>query len=356
MTSAPLFQTRQGPLAVLVAGTGGIGLSWCRAICAHPDLRLAALADVDQRRARGVAIRLRHPELPVAGSLAGLAAVPADVCVNATPPDAHRAVTAAALERGLAVLTEKPFAATLTEAVQLTAAARAAGQLLMVSQSRSYQPGLTQLRDLVAGLGRLGLVSTELSLAYRPGGFRAAMAQPLLLDMAVHAFDAVRLVTGARPVRVWCTTADPPWNWFAGPAAATAVVELTGGIHHTFTGSWCSEGLPTSWNGRWRVSGEHGTACWDGDGPPRAEPSAAGPVPPTPVPLPPAAGDEAGLAAPLADFVYALRTGTVPWGECGDNVLTMATTEAAIRAAATGAPVAIGPLLSQAQREAALCA
>ena len=86
----------------------------------------------------------------------------------------------------------------------------------MVAQSRSFEPGIVRLRELASRLGRLGLVSTEFSMAYRPGGFRERMRQPLLLDMAVHAFDAARLVTGARPVRVYCEAFSPGWSWFSG--------------------------------------------------------------------------------------------------------------------------------------------
>ena len=125
--SAPFrSMARPGPLRVIVAGTGAMGISWCRAVLRHPGLELAGVADADVRRATGAAIRLRRPVLPVAGSLAELDGVGADACVNATPPDAHREVSLAALRRGLAVLSEKPFAASLAEAAELTAAARAA--------------------------------------------------------------------------------------------------------------------------------------------------------------------------------------------------------------------------------------
>jgi predicted dehydrogenase len=345
---------------VIVAGTGAMGMSWCRAVLRHPELELAGLTDADQRRALGAAIRLRRPDLPAASGLDGLSTVPADVCINATPPEAHFEVSLAALRRGLAVLSEKPFAASLAAAARLTAAARAAGLLLMVSQSRSYEPGLSRFREMTAGLGRLGLVTTELSLAYRVDGFRAGMAQPLLLDMAVHAFDAARLLTGARPVSVYCDAFSPAWSWFHGPAAATAVIEMTGGLRYTYTGSWCSEGFATSWNGRWRVSGEYGTACWDGAGAPRTA-GAPGPPGGTPsghpgVATDPAATDPAGqLSRPLDDFVRALRAGIVPWGECEDNLLTLVMAEAAIRSAASGSRVAADPLLAEAGREAGAC-
>jgi predicted dehydrogenase len=361
MADSPLFQAVPGPspLRVIVVGTGAVGMCWSRAVDQHPETELAGLADADPRRARGAAIRLRRPELPTGAGLADLAGIEADACINATPPAAHYDVSAEALVRGMAVLSEKPFAVSLAEAVQLTAAARIAGRLLMISQSRSYEPGLAMLGRTAGGLGRLGLVSTELSVAHHGGGFRVEMAHPLLLDMAVHAFDAVRRLLGAEPVSVYCDAFSPAWSWFGGHAAASAIIEMAGGIRFCYTGSWCSEGLATSWNGRWRVSGEHGSAYWNGIGPPRAEISAgAGNPPPPEEPDGAPASDDlvAQVSRPLEDFVHALRTGTPPWGECGDNLLTLAMVEAAIASAATGTRVDTRALLATAQREAAACA
>jgi hypothetical protein len=61
-----------------------------------------------------------------------------------------------------------------------------------------------------------------------------------------------------------------------------------------------------------------------------------------------ACSDEAigPVALPLDDFVHALRTGHVPWGECADNLFTMAMVEGAIRSADTGSRVLTTDLLA----------
>lgn len=46
---------------------------------------------------------------------------------------------------------------------------------------------------------------------------------------------------------------------------------MTKGVRFGFSGSWCSPGLETSWNGSWQISGAGGTARWDGDHLPAAE-------------------------------------------------------------------------------------
>ena len=131
------------------------------------------------------------------------------------------------------------------------------------------------------------------------------MAHVLLVDMAIHQFDAVRFLLDQDPVSVYCEEFNPAWSWYNGNAAATAVFQMSGGTRYTYTGSWCADGLETSWNGAWRVNGAGGTALWDGAGEPLVE-ALSGPVA-----LAPASHPEE-ISGALMEFVGALRTGTVP--------------------------------------------
>src|SRR6185369_624203 len=123
-----------GPLRTLVVGSGAMGMAWLRAVERHADLELAGVVDVDERRAQGALIRLRRTEVPVAATIGGLDGVPADICVNVTPPDAHASVIEHALTRGLAVLSAKPLTAELSDSVRLTELANDRRQLLMAAQ------------------------------------------------------------------------------------------------------------------------------------------------------------------------------------------------------------------------------
>ena len=102
------------------------------------------------------------------------------------------------------------------------------------------------------------------------GGFREEMPYPLLVDMAIHQFDLARDLIGSEPVAVYCESSNPGWSWFAGDATAQVTVRVRRRASFSFTGSWCSPGLETSWNGSWRVSGAGGSAIWDGDDAPSA--------------------------------------------------------------------------------------
>lgn len=335
---------------VVVVGAGAMGTAWARAVHRHPRLSLAGVVDTDERRAKGLALRLRVPGLPVASSLDTLAAhVRARACVNATPPDEHFATTREALRSGLAVLSEKPFAADLSQAVLLTADARGRGLPLMVSQSRRYQPGLEALRRETDSLGDLEHVRTEFRRVHAAEGFRANMAQPLLSDMAVHAFDAARYLTAAAPVSVYCETYGAGRGGFHGPSAARAYFEMAGGLRYSYSGSWHSPGLPTGWGGAWRVDGTGGAATWDGAGTVRAM-ATDGQERVIPV-----SNDEAfdqdpvsQVSGPLDDFAQLLCEGRQPWGECTDNLLTMAMVDAAVLSSQRGRPVTTDEVLEQA--------
>ncbi|HEX8487051.1 MAG TPA: Gfo/Idh/MocA family oxidoreductase, partial [Propionibacteriaceae bacterium] len=240
------------------------------------------------------------------------------------------------------VLCEKPLADSVSAGLGMIAAAEHSRQLLMVSQSRRYWRQLSAFRRQVAALGTVGSVECSFFKAPHFGGFRDEMAYPLLVDMAIHQFDLARDLTGADPVAVYCRSYNPAWSWYAGDAAASVVFELAGGTHFTFNGSWCSPGLETSWNGSWRVSGEHGTACWDGDHEPVAT-HASGETIPAVV----GEGPEQ-IAGSLAEFVDVLGTGATPWGEAHSNVLSLAMVEAAITSAESGRRVLVAEVLEDA--------
>lgn len=324
-----------------------MGLAWARAVHLDPRFELVAVVDTDVRRAKGLTIRLRTPGTVVAGSLDGLPDVAADACVNATPPDAHREVILSALRAGLSVLSEKPFTGDLDQAVMLTREARSTGRLLMVGQSRRYQPGIQRLKAVIDQLGALDTLTTEFGRDHPAAGFRARLAQPLLTDMAVHAFDAARFLTGARAVSVRCDTELHPDSGYAGPPQANALFTMSDGSRFRYSGTWHRPERPTPWGGRWWAEGPGGRAAWDGAGRVHAEPVGRGHADGTTVTVDDAAFDEnpVGQVTPaLAEFADALADGTVPWGEASDNLRTVAMVHGAIAAARNGAEVRLDDL------------
>ena len=336
---------------LLLVGAGGMGRRWVRAVASVPGAELAAIADLDSAaaaEAAALAAELGLGQVPTGSGVSDLAAdTGADAVLDVTVPPAHHPVTTEALFAGLPVLGEKPAAQTVAETLSLAAASEATGKLFMVSQSRRYNRKFTRLRSLASELGRIGSVTHTFAKAPRFGGFREAMAQPLLVDMAIHQFDMSRALLGGDPVSVYCESYNPPWSWYDGDAAANAVFVFEDGVRFSYSGSWCAPGDETSWNGDWRVSAAEGTARWDGDHQPTAL-RGDGSVVETP-------GPEDGaedVEGALTEFVAALRDGSVPQGEVHDNVVSLAMVEAAVLSADSKVPVRIADVLERAHQEA----
>ncbi|MEB8336914.1 Gfo/Idh/MocA family protein [Streptomyces endophyticus] len=346
MSHATIDCGTHAPLRVLVVGAGPMGRTWLKAVSASDEADLVGLVDLDVDAARHAAAQLGRPELPTGDDLLELAArTDAQAVVNVTPPAAHHQVTTTALFAGLPVLGEKPMAATLAQALALAAAAEVSGRLFMVSQSRRWNPQLFHLRDMVAQLGAIGTLTTEFYKAPRFSGFREEMPHPLLVDMAIHAFDSARFLLATEPVSVYCEAFNPPWSWYRGDASACATFEMAGGTRYLYHGSWCAPGAETSWNGSWRASGEHGTARWDGESTPALDIN--GPAKPLDAHTGPS-----DIAGALHAFVGALRTGRTPMGEAHENAMSLAMVEAAVESARTGRRVSFAAVLEQAHAQA----
>jgi predicted dehydrogenase len=334
-------------LQAVLVGCGGISATWLRAIVEIEGLQLVGLVDIVREAAQRRADEFGLPGAVIGTDLAAvLQETGPQIVLNCTVPEAHAEVILTALRHGCHVLSEKPLADSMDNARRMVAAAEEAGKLFAVIQNRRFHPGIRRLsRFLRAGtIGRITTVNSDFYLGAHFGGFRDHMQHVLLLDMAIHTFDAARLIAGADPVSVYCKEWNPAGSWYDHDASAVAVFELSDGIVYTYRGSWCAEGLNTSWECDWRVVGTKGSVTWDG-----GEGFAAQVVADTggfrsewaDVPIPPLdPADRVGAhAGQIADFVACVRTGRTPETAAADNVKSLAMVFGAIEGARAGRAV-----------------
>jgi predicted dehydrogenase len=331
---------------VLIVGAGQMGRGWGETLRDCLDTEIVAWVDLLPGAAARAADELGMPEVFTGADLdQAITAVRPDFVVDVSPPKAHRDVTLAALARGLPVLGEKPMAATMVQAREMVAAAERAGKLYMVSQNRRYDRNLAALRRLIVEhTGPVGILNADFYMGEHYSGFRREMPSPLLVDMAIHTFDAARFLTGANAVAVYCLEFNTPWSWYKGNASATAIFEMSNGAVFTYRGSRSSDGCHTSWDSGWRAVGPRGTAMWDGEGTPVAEVVTEHTEPIarfTRVEGSPDPTEAVGIARTLREFLRALDTGETPPCECHDNIHSLAMVHAAIESAATGQKVRI---------------
>jgi predicted dehydrogenase len=322
-----------------------MGQTWAKNLAANPEVRLAGWIDIRPGAAAEAIEKHQMAGVRPFDELGGaLSEVRPDFLVDVTVPQAHCEVTLAALEAGVPVLGEKPMADSMAAASRMVAASERAGRLYMVSQSRRYDARVLALVKLIRRhVGPLGILTSDFFLGPHFGGFRERMSSVLLLDMAIHTFDNARQISGADPLWVYCEEFNPAWSWYDGAACATALFEMTGGLRYTYCGSWCAQGLGTSWQSEWRAYGPTGAAMWDGENAPLAarmigkdgfipesEKIAATPEQIT-----------GGIAGSLAEFLHALRTGQTPQGECHDNIKSLAMVFGAVESSQTGKRVKV---------------
>jgi len=171
-------------------------------ISTTPGLLLAAVVTTDpQRRAQAQA---EHPGVRVVDSIEGLWELNLDLVVIASPNRLHVAQAGAALQAGVAVVVDKPLAASAEEALGLARLAERLGLLLSVFQNRRWDGDFRTVSELVSS-GRLGTVHRFESRfeRWRPqlkGGWRElgdpAEAGGLLYDLGSHLVDQALTLFG----------------------------------------------------------------------------------------------------------------------------------------------------------------
>ncbi|HSK94562.1 MAG TPA: Gfo/Idh/MocA family oxidoreductase [Candidatus Angelobacter sp.] len=187
------------PLRAGVIGLGMMGRNHVRVWDEVIDgVDLVAVADPEPGAvARATAGRRAHgfddPERMLAEEELDLVSVVA-------PTRLHRPLALAALRAGAHVVVEKPIAATRDEALEMIAAAEAAGRLLSVGHIERFNPAIRELqRRLAAGeLGRIFQIH-----ATRLGPFPARIRDVgVVIDLAPHDIDVMRYLVGSEPIRI----------------------------------------------------------------------------------------------------------------------------------------------------------
>lgn len=326
---------------------------WLRALQSASDLgrevETVGLVDLDPTTAKAFAAEFALENVTIGTDLASVIdATRANMVFDVVVPSARFNVVSTALKLGCHVLSEKPLATSMDEAKALLALAAETGRVHAVVQNRRFISGVRRLRRAVEDglIGELSGIHCDFFLGPHFGGFREAMDNVLLLDMAIHTFDAARFVSSKQPLSVYCVESNPSGSWYAHGASANAIFKLSGDAVFTYRGSWCAEGRRTSWESAWRLVGSKGMITWDGEE--GFEATVAGSEPGLlrgqqilPVPLAPDEDETHGHRSVLAEFIDAVKSGRKPETASDDNIKSLSMVFGAIESARTGLPVSI---------------
>lgn len=252
---------------VVLVGCGGISDTWLAPLRSFNDVEIIGLVDLDISKANAQKQKYSLDSAETDNDLQRmLARLKPSIVFDCTVPDAHFNVAITALKNGCHLLAEKPMATNMEQAGQMLKLAAAEGLTYAIMQNRRYDENIIAFRDLVRSepMGKLTTLNADFYIGCHFGGFRDEMLHVLLLDMAIHSFDQARFISGNDPVKVYCKEFNPTGSWYKHGASAIATFEMSDNSVFSYRGSWCAEGLNTSWQCNWRACCTRGSAAWDG--------------------------------------------------------------------------------------------
>ncbi|HEX6708313.1 MAG TPA: Gfo/Idh/MocA family oxidoreductase [Albitalea sp.] len=196
-------------LRIAVVGAGLIGKTHIERALGSTSVELVGISDpnpvaAELARSIGVAFFADHRELLAEAKPKGV--------VVATPNATHARIAVDCLERGAAVLVEKPIADTLEDARRICEASSATGLPVLVGHQRRHNPIMRKAKAMVLG-GALGkpVTATVLCTWLKPRDYfeaawrRQAGGGPILINL-IHDIDLMRHLYGEiDSVQAWAS-------------------------------------------------------------------------------------------------------------------------------------------------------
>ena len=173
-------------LRVAVVGVGHLGQHHARLLAAMEGVELVGVADIKPARAREIADRFQTGAFTDAAEL--VSAV--DAVSVATPTESHVRVALPFIERGVAVLVEKPLAASVADADVLIRAAEERGVLLAAGHTERFNPAVAAALPLVS--------DPRFIEVHRLGTFpERSLDIDVIFDLMIHDLDLLLASVGS---------------------------------------------------------------------------------------------------------------------------------------------------------------
>lgn len=167
-------------LRIAVIGVGHLGRHHARILSTLEGVTLTAVVDKLPERAAEIAASAGTRALTDSAALVG----EVDAVTVAVPTELHRDIALPFLERGIAVLVEKPMARSLAEADEMIAAAQSSGATLAVGHTERYNPAVAAVLPLVT--------SPRFIEVHRLGVFPdRSLDIDVVFDLMIHDLDII---------------------------------------------------------------------------------------------------------------------------------------------------------------------
>ncbi len=332
-----------------VIGTGIFGALHCRVYSQHPSVKLAAVCDLDPKRAKAAARQygVKHWFTDYHKMLE-MDEVQAVSIV--TPDFAHRGPAVAAAKAGKHFLIEKPLATSVADARAIAEAAKKAGIIAMVDFHNRWSPAMFKVKEAISR-GRLGKVmmayyrlsdTREVPLKW----FSWSSKTSVLWFLGSHCVDTLCWLLEDRVERVYAVSRREVLKSLGAdtPDFYQATLEFKGGACAVVENCWLlTESEPSIFDFKMEMVGSKGTVrcdlshsriveCY-------SEKEAAYP---DVLVMPEVHGEQLGFAAAsIKHFADCVAAGRKPMAPMEDGVENVRILEAIERSAKTGRVVAL---------------
>jgi len=204
-------------------------------ICAAQGVELAGI--VARAPVTVARVKADFPEVPVYPSLTAMLAAGVDIVTITTPPETRRELVLQAIDAGVAVIADKPFAPDAQTGRELAAAAQAKGVVLGIYHNRRFDADIVTLRKVIEQqrVGKPWRLHNRMDLD-DPLTLDGGEMGGLLRDMGSHLVDqAVWLLGPVKSVFAQTDITQRP----EGPTDASFVITLmhTSGVHSHISSS-----------------------------------------------------------------------------------------------------------------------
>lgn len=182
-------------------------------------------------------VKADFPDVPIYPSLTAMLDAGVDIVTITTPPQTRRELVLEAIEAGVAVIADKPFAPDAATGRELAAAAKAKGVVLGIYHNRRFDADILTLRDVLEQqrVGKLWRLHNRMDLD-DPHTLEGGETGGLLRDMGSHLVDQVVWLLGpVKSVLAQTDRVDRP----EGQTDASFVITLThtSGVHSHISSS-----------------------------------------------------------------------------------------------------------------------
>jgi predicted dehydrogenase len=190
----------KSPVRFGIIGAGAIAQSYAVAFEKSPEVHIVGVADSRPEASRALAERLRCPSFSTHTELAR--SVQLDAVLVCTPPNTHPSVCLDFIDRGIAVLCEKPLCIDVQSAKHMIQAAKDRGVLITMASKFRYVEDVVQAKSMVSSgvIGDVVLIenmfTSHVDMSKRWNSNPEISGGGVLIDNGTHSVDIMRHFLG----------------------------------------------------------------------------------------------------------------------------------------------------------------